>query len=912
MDMSALQLALGTSLVASAILCLALLALWSSASRREALGYFSAAYAFNVVRLFTQLMQIDGQVWAGFISDICLLGFMSFMWFGGRSLNGLPAYRSRILALCALVTLWITGAGFEAVPYPWFAVPQYGVAGLLLLGLAAGFARRYQLEAAAGGGRAYLAVATLIAIRGLHLLDYPIVRLMPALLPTGFAVGALADYGIGLMLLVAVLGDERRQVVALADRLGGLLNRASSAEQALRDREERLERILDLVPTTISVTRRGDGKIIEANAAWKPTYGYTSEEIRGKTAAELGLFTDDSDRERLLRELKQGGGLVRGMRARMQRSDGSTIEAELSARTFESGGERLLMVVSRDVSAESELVQVQSRLQEREEMFERVFQLIPDALTVVRRSSMEFVEVNDRWEALMGWSREETLGRTSFQLAIWADLDERSKIVSSLDAGGEVTDMLIHMRRRDGQPIPVRASLTVFEFGREKYYLFAGVDVSALLKADAARREAEARVLESEHRFGTMFQLAPVALALVRSASGEVVDVNDGWLQLFERSRSELVGATLFKLNLLLDSQSVAQLMQRLTDEDRLDGVNLTVRVANGRILECTASARTVELGGDRMFVFALVDLTAQRSAEREVRRLNVELEERVAARTRRLEDANRELAETLDSLQRVQGELIRSEKLAALGSLVAGIAHELNTPIGNGFIVTSTLQEHIAKISDLSASGRMKRSDLSHFLDQMTSGSTLLLRSLATARELIRNFKQVAVDQASSQRRVFDLKLVVEEIAATLLPMYRKTNYTMSVEIPEDIRMDSYPGPLGQVITNFTSNSLAHGFEGRTEGAMVLTVRRVGERQVEVSFADDGVGISAANRERIFEPFFTTKLGRGGSGLGMHIVYNLVTGVLGGTISIDSEPGKGARFVVLLPVVAPEKSSTP
>jgi signal transduction histidine kinase len=262
-----------------------------------------------------------------------------------------------------------------------------------------------------------------------------------------------------------------------------------------------------------------------------------------------------------------------------------------------------------------------------------------------------------------------------------------------------------------------------------------------------------------------------------------------------------------------------------------------------------------------------------------------------------------------VESLRRAQEKLIRSEKMAALGSLVAGIAHELNTPLGNSVTVASTLQDQTTEFSQTLTNGQLKRSALNQYIEVATHGTELLMRNLSIARDLIASFKQVAVDQSSSQRRVFDLATILNEIIATLSPMYKKGPYILKTNFAEKIEMDSYPGPLGQILTNFVTNALIHAFDGRDDGEMSVNSRLLNEKQVEIVFADNGVGITEADQKRVFDPFFTTRLGQGGSGLGMHIVYNLVTDVLGGEIRLQSRPGAGTSFTLLLPLVAPHIS---
>lgn len=297
---------------------------------------------------------------------------------------------------------------------------------------------------------------------------------------------------------------------------------------------------------------------------------------------------------------------------------------------------------------------------------------------------------------------------------------------------------------------------------------------------------------------------------------------------------------------------------------------------------------------------------------EARYRHVSEHLEQRVQERTRSLEQSNAELARTVDTLKHTTEELVRVEKMAALGSLVAGVSHELNTPIGIGVTVVSTLQQHLVQLKRDVESGSMRRSAMTAYLTGTGMGLDVLTRSLDSARNLVESFKQVAMDQSSDQRRRFDLEKTLQDVVLTLGPMYTATPYVVHVELTPDIAMDSYPGPLGQVITNLLVNALRHAFEGRTTGTMWLTARVLGSDWVEIIFRDDGVGVAREHRARVFDPFFTTKLGQGGSGLGLNIVYNLVTVVLGGKIHLVSESGQGLSMVMQLPRSAPQLVQSP
>jgi signal transduction histidine kinase len=325
-------------------------------------------------------------------------------------------------------------------------------------------------------------------------------------------------------------------------------------------------------------------------------------------------------------------------------------------------------------------------------------------------------------------------------------------------------------------------------------------------------------------------------------------------------------------------------------------------------------SRRVPVRGRDELAQLGLhFNLMAEAVAQRivEITRLNINLEKRVEERTAELSDLNATLQSTIADLNHARATLVRSEKLAGLGALVAGVAHELNTPIGNALTVASTLQERAANFASEVGTG-LRRSALDGFLEAAQTASDLLQRNLSRASNLITSFKHVAVDQTSEQRRSFDLLEVTREVLATLSPILDKTPYRIALDIPPGIFMDSYPGPFGQVVMNLTNNALMHAFIGREIGSVRIEARRSGQdERVSLTFEDDGVGIAADDMARIFDPFFTTRLGRGGSGLGLSIVHNLVYSVLGGTIQVESVVDDGTRFLIELPMSAPESTSS-
>jgi signal transduction histidine kinase len=338
------------------------------------------------------------------------------------------------------------------------------------------------------------------------------------------------------------------------------------------------------------------------------------------------------------------------------------------------------------------------------------------------------------------------------------------------------------------------------------------------------------------------------------------------------------------------------------------DGLTLTVmRDSDEALTSIRANFVRLVVVGAMVFLLAmgLVLFAARRisTTEEEIRLLNAHLEARVEERTQALARSNQSLTETLQRLEHTQEELVESEKLASLGALVAGVAHELNTPIGNALMAASTLSDEARVFADSAKSG-MTRSAFDAHLVTTHTGTEMIMTNISRAAELINGFKQLAVDRTSAQRREFNLGGELADIRVAMGPTLRAHPVVLTVGQGVDaIVMDSYPGALSSIIINLINNSILHGFEGRSAGTITIDAKLADAGHVEILFADDGNGMTDDVRKHVFEPFFTTKLGRGGSGLGMHIVYNSVTKLLGGRIELDSAPGQGTRYRLLLPV---------
>lgn len=416
-----------------------------------------------------------------------------------------------------------------------------------------------------------------------------------------------------------------------------------------------------------------------------------------------------------------------------------------------------------------------------------------------------------------------------------------------------------------------------------------------------------------EKTFTSVFNAAPLPMVLLRAACGQtpfVIDtMNQAALDMFELQLSEVIGRNAAEVGHRLDPEGRRRLIETISQSP---GSQLEISFPDlqGGTLHGLFSGQVFDVLEHRYLIIALADVSELRRVEDELRQTNVELEARVVKRTAALNAKNQELAQTLEHLHQAQHQLVQAEKLSSLGSVVAAVAHELNTPIGNALTVATTQQARQRELQRQFQQG-MTRSTLQQYLESGEQASLMLVRNLQRAAELVTGFKEVAVDRTSSQRRQFDLATVVDEILMTLRPMLKHTPCRLESSVPAGLLCDSYPGPLGQIITNLVENALRHAFAPDTPGLIDVVVTRLDERHLQLTVRDDGCGIPVENLKRIFDPFFTTRLGQGGSGLGLHIAYNLVTGLLGGTLSVTSSIGHGSQFVIEFPCIAPHDEAS-
>jgi signal transduction histidine kinase len=359
------------------------------------------------------------------------------------------------------------------------------------------------------------------------------------------------------------------------------------------------------------------------------------------------------------------------------------------------------------------------------------------------------------------------------------------------------------------------------------------------------------------------------------------LDDDNELLQLKE-SYNHVIDDLIISNNKLKDAQNELTLANKKLDDQNL-------------ILEQEVAKKTASLSQ------IMLDLEQQKDEliahQRELRQEN-ENRQYIEAELRK---RNQELASSMDTLHQAQEQLVESERMASLGGLVAGIAHDVNTPLGVSVTAASFLQERLNNLKTDFEDKSLTSKNMASFIDEAEQTALLLLSNLERASDLIASFKQVAVDQTSETEREFVLGDYINEIIQSLKPSFKHTEHQINVSCPDNLVVTCAPGAIAQIVTNMVVNSITHGFENKTAGTITLDVKEAGNNVV-INYKDNGRGLSEEELSKLFDAFFTTKRAEGGSGLGTHIMYNLVTQSLHGHIEADSTLGNGLHYTIRFP----------
>ncbi|MBF0627450.1 MAG: response regulator [Magnetococcales bacterium] len=416
----------------------------------------------------------------------------------------------------------------------------------------------------------------------------------------------------------------------------------------------------------------------------------------------------------------------------------------------------------------------------------------------------------------------------------------------------------------------------------------------------AQRRAAEKALEQSETRYRSLFEAMRSAVAVYQPIDEgrdfRITDFNKAAERMNRIGKGMVLGKRVTEAFPGVREFGLLEVFRRVHLTGRAERFPLTTY--KDQRLEYWVENYVYRLPGGEV-VAVHDDLTngkiAERALNEDLARLNTTLDERVQERTAQLNHS-------LETLRRTQKQLVESEKMASLGNLVAGVAHEISTPLGVSFTAASFLQDTLKEYMGAPLPDEAPNPACDQRLTAISNAVEILMKNLNRAAHLVESFKQVAVDRCVTRRRKIHLRSFIDEVLTTLRPKIQETPHRICFACPEETEILVYPGAIAQILTNLVSNSLWHGFEFKPHGTIWIIVLVNHEQKIHIQYRDNGKGMPSDQVQQIFEPFFTTRRGQGGAGLGMHIVYNLVTQTLGGDIFCHGAPDKGIHFSILFP----------
>jgi PAS domain S-box-containing protein len=521
-----------------------------------------------------------------------------------------------------------------------------------------------------------------------------------------------------------------------------------------------------------------------------------------------------------------------------------------------------------------------------EESYRKLFQGSVDGIYVTTPAG-SLLNANPALARMMGYDTPEDLIRGTSDIAhtIYVQPAARAEFQALMQRDGMVREFEYQARRRGGAILWLSDSATVVRDDAGEVIRYEGT-----VRDITDQKRAEDAVAEGRRLLQQVIDTVP-AVINVKDKQLRYVLMNRYMAGIFGIEPADAIGRT--------TSDLMSRYGARKTDE------NDKQVLAAGRGLGFYEEEYLDSSGNMRQWLVNKLPLLDAKGEIANIVTVALDIGERKRGELemRKAKDA---AEAALRNLRETQNSLIEAEKLAALGRLVAGVAHEVNNPVGISLTVASSLERKSANFAAEVARGDLRRSALNDFLETTRDASSQLVANLNRAAELIQSFKQVAADRNYSDQRSFDLGDLTEQVVMSLRPGLRKHHLALNVDCQPNLTMNSYPGPYGQVLTNLFLNAVAHAFPDGRPGAVDIQVREAGKDNVEILFADNGCGMSLDVRHRAFDPFFTTRRDQGGTGLGLHIVYSIVTNRLGGRLDLDSEPGGGTRIRIVLPRVAP------
>lgn len=399
----------------------------------------------------------------------------------------------------------------------------------------------------------------------------------------------------------------------------------------------------------------------------------------------------------------------------------------------------------------------------------------------------------------------------------------------------------------------------------------------------------------SQERFRKLLEASFDGIAIHKY--GELIEVNDGFCTLFNISSQQIIGKSIFEFIPTEEHRRIKAFIEQ--ESNQLYETIITPKEGQPKLVEVVGA--TYSINGESFRIAGFRDITEKKEAEKLKEEFLKTLEDKVSERTRSLNEKNAKLSQTLEVLEATQKQLRKKEKMAALGNLVFGVSHEVNTPLGVSITAASHLGDEINKIQILAKEERLKKSMFNRFLDMTQESSRLILKNLEKAADLIQKFKKISIDSTTEGLKEFDLHYHIQLILLSYREKIAADRHSFSFNCPENLIVKSYSSSFTQIFTHLIDNSLNHGFFNQKEGTIKIDVTSTAS-EIQIYYSDNGEGILEDEMEKVFDPFYTTKRNIGYTGLGLHIISNIITLKLSGSIECIKEEKRGVKFQIKIP----------